>query len=86
MSTLANLISTDVDQGPPSQDWGLIRVTGWELHFCMYPRKCFLTGKLLWLKKCYKGTYSISGWDGPLDTDYYVEKTEFIFWNLRGKQ
>jgi hypothetical protein len=70
-------------QSPPSEDWGLNRASGWHLHFCLRPRKCFLTDRKLWFKLCYKGTRMITGPGEPVFVDYYIDKFEFIIWNLK---
>lgn len=75
-----------VDQAPRSQDWGLQNAGNWHLHFCMWPRRCFLTDKSLWLKRCYKGRRRIRRDIEFVFDDFYIEKAEFIFWNLRGRQ
>ena len=75
-----------VDQEPRSQDWGLFNVSNWHLHFCVWPRTCYLTGKRIWLNRCYKGSRRIRYDIELIFDDYYVQKAEFIFWNLRGKK
>ena len=71
------------EQSPPSEDWGLTRATGWHLHFCLLPRKCFLTDQKLWLERCYKGTRMITGPGEPVFVDYYIDKFEFLIWQLK---
>ena len=68
---------------PPSEDWGLTRATGWHLHFCLLPRQCFLTDRKLWLERCYKGTRMITGPGEPVFVDYYIDKFEFLIWQLK---
>lgn len=75
-----------VDQSPLSQDWGLSRAKEWHLHFCLWPRTCYLTDKMIWLKWCYKGSYKIRQDMVFVFDDYYVEKVAFLLWNLRGKK
>ena len=70
-------------QSPPSEDWGLTRILDWHLHLCVWPRKCFLTDRKLWLKKCYKGTRMITGPGEPVFVDYYIDKYEFLLWQLK---
>jgi hypothetical protein len=38
------------------------------------------------MKYCYKGERMITGPGDPVFLDYYVDKTEFIIWNLKGKK
>ena len=87
MSTLANLMGeSPVDQEPRSQEWGLSQASNWHLHFCVWPRTCYLTGKRLWFKQCYKGSRNVKHDMRLMYADYYIEKAEFIFWNLKGKK
>ena len=72
----------EVTQSPQSEDWGLSRANNWKLQLCWLPKTCFLTGKKLWGRRCYKGTRIISGPGTPVIEDYYVEKFEFVKWQL----
>ena len=62
--------------------WGVSRANGWKLVLCILPKTCFLSGKKLWGKRCYKGTRVITGPGEPVIEDYYVEKFEFMKWQL----
>jgi len=73
----------NVAQSTPSEDWGLTRAISWHLHFCLWPRKCFLTEKTLWLERCYKGSRTITGPGEPVFVDYYIDKHEFLIWQLK---
>lgn len=75
-----------VSQSPPSRDWGLKRATGWKLKLCYTPTKCFLTGKQLWGKQAYYGENWITGPGEPMFKKYWIEKSEFIWWNLKGRK
>ena len=79
-------IESMVDQEPRSQEWGLFQIKNWHLHFCLWPRTCYLTGKQLWLKQCYVGSRKVRYENTFIEDAYYIEKAEFIFWNLRGKK
>ena len=70
-------------QSPPGEDWGLRRIFDWHLHLCVWPRKCFLTERKLWLEQCYKGTRVITGPGEPVSIDYYIDKYEFLLWQLK---
>ena len=57
---------------------------GWELTFILWPRRCVLSNKLMWLKYAYKGT---AMWTGPGDPVYeyrWHDKTEHLIWKLKG--
>lgn len=78
---------SDVSQSPPSDDWGLSRARGWKLKLCWTrPRTCFLTGKPLWGKQAYHGVRTITGPGEPVYEDYWIEKNEFMLWNLKGRR
>ena len=79
-------MSDEVQQSPLSEDWGLNRARGWKLVRCFFPRKCFLTKKNLWGKLAYKGTNVITGPGEPIIDYYWIEKNEFVVWNLKGRQ
>ena len=74
----------EVQQSPRSEDWGLKKARGWKLKRCWRPNTCFLTGRQLWGKKAYHATRIITGPGTPVEEDYWLEKNEFIMWNLRG--
>jgi hypothetical protein len=75
-----------VTQSPPSEDWGLRRATGWKLKLCWTrPRNCFLSGKPLWGRLAYHGVRVITGPGESIYEDYWIEKQEFIIWNLKGR-
>lgn len=59
------------------------RCIGIEYKFLFYPRRCFLSGKLLWLTKAY---IRVAMYMGPSDILYefrYYDKHEYIFYKLR---
>jgi hypothetical protein len=64
------------------QHWELSRSVGWKLKFCIFPQKCFLTGKLLWLRRAYNGGSLIVGPGGAFLNNYWLDKNEFLIWNL----
>lgn len=75
-----------VQSQPRSQDWGLQRAEGWKLKFCWFPHTCFLTGKSLWGKLAYRGENWITGPGDPVVEQYWIEKSEFLIWTLKGKK
>lgn len=72
----------DVQQSPPSEDWGFRRASGWKKYFCITPQKCHLTGERIWFKMCYRGVRVISGPGTPVYDYYYVKTDEFLIWQL----
>jgi len=64
----------------------LNRVNYWELMFSWLPRKCYLSGKQLFARHAYKGTRIITGPGLPVIEHYWLDKTEFLIWNLKGRK
>jgi hypothetical protein len=76
------MANIDFEPDAREDDWGLQRARDWKLILCMKPRTCFLTGKQLWGSRCYKGTRVITGPGDPVIEDYFIEKFEFMKWQL----
>ncbi len=74
-----------VQGSPPSQSWGLQNAQYWKLKVCLFPKKCFLSGKPLLWKRAYHGERWITGPGEPIVEHYWIEKHEFLKWNLRGR-
>ena len=68
---------------PREEDWGLNRVKWWDLKFCWRPQTCFLTGRQLWGKRAYSGVRYIHGPGEPVQDVYWIERDEFILWQLK---
>lgn len=66
--------------------WELNRVGQWKLMFSWIPRKCYLSNKQLFAKFAYKGTRIITGPGLPEIEHYWLDKTEFLIWNLKGRR
>jgi len=66
-----------------SQDWGLNRVKAWDLELCWLPRTCFFSGHQLWGQCAYHGERLITGPGEPVVEHYWIEKNEFIMWQLK---
>jgi hypothetical protein len=60
------------------------RCIGWKLIFCLWPRRCFYTGKYLWLQLAYRGTAMITGPGEPIFEDRWCEKREYLFLKIKG--
>ena len=68
---------------PRSEDYGLNRTQRWDLKLCWLPKKCFISGTLLWGKWAYHGTRWIHGPGEPVEQIYWVDKHEFLIWQLK---
>lgn len=60
------------------------RCLGWKLEYSLLPRRCYYTGKYLWLKLAYKGTAMLTGPGEPLFADRWCERREFLFLKIKG--
>jgi hypothetical protein len=66
-----------------TQDWGLNRAAYWALKFCWWPQTCFLTGKKLWGRYAYHGENWITGPGDPVVQYYWIERNEFLIWQIK---
>ena len=76
-------LDATVQQSPITEDWGLNRVKYWELKLCWLPKKCFLSEKPLWGKRAYYGERYIHGPGEPVMDTYWIDKHEFLIWQLK---
>ena len=67
-----------------SDEWHMDRITSWETSYCIIPRRCSRTGKLVWLKDCVTGTSYLKGvaGDEPLKVKFHIEAQAFTLWQL----
>lgn len=80
-----NIWREDVPHSPPrTDDWGLNQVQNWSYKFCWRPQTCFLSGVRLWFRRAYLGTRMITGPGDPVYTDYWIDRDEFILWQIKG--
>ncbi len=57
---------------------------GTQLKFVVLPKRCYITGKLLWLRLAYKQTAMWTGPGDPVFEHRFYDKTEFIIQRLKG--
>lgn len=60
------------------------KCVGTELKFVLFPQKCCITGKTLWLKNAYRQT---AMWTGPGTAMFeyrWYDKNEFLIAKLKG--
>lgn len=60
------------------------RCIGWERKFSILPRRCFYTGKYLWLKVAYKGVGMICGPGEPVFEIRWCDKKQYMFLKIKG--
>jgi hypothetical protein len=64
-------------------NWGLNRVTSWNLKLCWLPQTCCLSRRRLWGQRAYHGENWITGPGEPLVNHYWIERNEFLLWQLK---
>lgn len=55
-----------------------------KLVFCVWPRRCFITDKLLWFTYAYRATRAFSGVADTIYEDRWYDKNEFLILRLKG--
>lgn len=69
-----------------SDNFFMKRIKTWKVTFAFFPKKCAVSDKKIFLKYAYKGTYMLTGPGDPIFINYWVDKTEFLLWNLKGRK
>lgn len=64
-------------------DWFYRRCLGWQLKFSLFPKRCDLSKKLIWLKKGYMGTAVLTGPGEDIVEIRWHDKHEHIIWKLK---
>ena len=70
--------------GHPYTDHFASHVVGTKLVFLFFPRKCYLTQKILWLKEVYQQTAMWTGPGDPVLEYRYYDKDEFLVNRIKG--
>jgi hypothetical protein len=61
------------------------RRSKWRLQYLWWPRRCDISGRLMWLETAYKGVLIGYGYDGNLSYDTrYHSTVEHLIWLLKG--
>ena len=86
MSTLGNFMMGTGYRGSDEMNnatW-FERATS-ELKWCLWPRRCYATNKMLWLKLAYRSRRSFRAGDNYfVNEDRWYSKHEFIMMRLQG--
>jgi len=61
----------------------LRRCIGKQIKFAWLPKRCYLSGKLIWLRKGYKLTSMLTGPGDPIFDYRWHDVKEHIFWELK---
>jgi hypothetical protein len=60
------------------------RRIGKRKRYSLKPRKCYLSGKHLWLKQCVVVTSMITGPGAPMFEDFWCDPKEFFLDEIKG--
>lgn len=60
------------------------RCVGWRLSIPFIPRRCYYTGKYLWLKKAHKGTAIITGPGDSIVEHRWCNSKDYLFLKIKG--
>jgi hypothetical protein len=66
------------------RDWSFNnRRLGQESKICLWPRKCFISGKNIWLKKCKVIHTMLTGPGSPIFETFWCDQNEFLLYELK---
>lgn len=51
--------------------------------YCIWPRRCYITGKRLWLTHAYQGTAVWTGPGEPIEEHRYYDEVEYLIRKLK---
>jgi hypothetical protein len=57
---------------------------GWEKRLCVFPRRCFYSGKYLWFNQSYFGVSMLTGPGEPVFDYRWCHLDHFLFLKIRG--
>jgi hypothetical protein len=61
-----------------------LRCIGTNLKFVLWPKRCDISDKMLWLKHAYKQTAMYTGPGDPVFEDRWYDKNEFLLAKIKG--
>lgn len=56
---------------------------GVESRVCLFPRRCYLSGKKIWLKKCQVIYTMLTGPGDPVVDKFWCDPAEFLMYELK---
>jgi hypothetical protein len=65
-------------------DWFYRKCIGWQLQFAVWPRRCDITDRLIWLKVGYRGTAVLTGPGDSIVEHRWHDKMEHLIWKIKG--
>jgi hypothetical protein len=67
-----------------SDDWFYRNCLGWYLSFALWPRRCDITNRLIWLEFGYRGISVLTGPGDPIIEHRWHNKMEHLIWKIKG--
>lgn len=64
---------------------GFYKRADWALKFAWWPERCCKTGRLIWLRKGYKGTVIWTGPGNPIAEIRWINRDKFLILKLKGE-
>jgi len=65
-------------------DESFVKRATWHVKFAWWPRRCWLSGRQLWLTRAYQGT---AMWTGPSNTVFeyrWVDRDQYLVAKIKG--
>jgi hypothetical protein len=69
---------------PRLDDWHFYKRAEWKLKFAVFPTRCDLSKKFIWLKTAYRGQSVYTGPGTPVTETRWIDKKEFLFARVKG--
>jgi hypothetical protein len=54
----------------------------WKESFCILPKRCLHSNKVIWLKKAYKGVATYYGPGTPAKENHWHDREQHLIWKL----
>lgn len=66
------------------EDWFYRKCQGWQLKLVIWPARCDISSKWLWLEYAYQGYAILTGPGDPIEETRWHNKNEHLIWKLKG--
>ena len=54
----------------------------WQPKFALWPRRCVISGRRIWLERAYQGTATYTGPGEPVYEHHWHGRVEHLLWSL----
>jgi hypothetical protein len=65
-------------------DWFYRKCIGWQLRFALFPKRCDITNRLIWLEYAYRGTAVLTGPGDSIVEHRWHDRHEHIIFKIKG--